>query len=173
MGLCFQAIEQNGSLSDDVRHRMGRMNRTAPIRLRRLFWVVWALISVCWSIFIIAPNWSGANLVMPDRYYDWSERRWLPSWGEEHRGCRDRFAFWPDGSRMDDEDLSPPEHQATDRERWVQDVWNKVRSCEIAEWRPIAIQERRWELWALQLHRQPNDFLGGALTKAGLLSAKR
>jgi hypothetical protein len=79
------------------------MNKTPQNWHRRLFWI-WALISVCWAIFVIAPNWSKE----PREPWVWSEERGntLP-WRMVHHECRDRLAFWPDGSRMDDEDLGP------------------------------------------------------------------
>jgi hypothetical protein len=63
---------------------------------RRLLWI-WALISVGWAIYaiyIIAQNWSREPTGDKPLY-----------WGLEHRKCLDRFAFWPDDTRMDDDDL--------------------------------------------------------------------
>jgi hypothetical protein len=130
---------------------------------RYLFWT-WAVISVCWVIFVIAPNWSGADIQKIDEppiIWDWRDPRPAVHWGQLHRGCRDRLAFWPDGTHIDDSDLTPmsavPEDKLTDRERWARGVWNKVTSCEVAEYRSIRIQE---------LHR---DLLRAALIPPAIL----
>jgi hypothetical protein len=116
---------------------------------RRLMWI-WALISVGWAILIIAPFWSARDDSEPPIIWDWRDPRPALSWGELHRECRDRLAFWPDGTRVNDSDLTPrsavPEHQLTDRERWARDVYNKVDACEVAEYRSIAIQEQHRKL---------------------------
>jgi hypothetical protein len=138
---------------------VGRMNKTPPNRLRRLLWL-WALISVCWAIFVIAPNWSKK----PPEPWVWSEERGntLP-WRMVQHECRDRIAFWPDGTRMDDKDLGPglnmlidnpylikddtvPRRPLSDREQWGYDVRKKIADCEYAEWGPNAIREQRQEL---------------------------
>jgi hypothetical protein len=113
--------------------------------MRRLLWI-WALISVGWAILIIAPNWSTSPEPPPLR------------WGDEHRECRDRLAFWPDGTRMGDDEFEPytdmildlrldySKRQLSDREQWARDIREKVASCEYTEWRPIGIQQIRLAL---------------------------
>jgi hypothetical protein len=136
--------------------------------LRRLFWV-WALISVCWAVFVIVPSWSKK----PREPWVWSEERGntLP-WSMVHHECTDRLAFWPDGSRMDDKDLSfwesiiidtTPGLQLSDREQWAYDVRKKIADCEYAGWGPNAIQEQRRELLGIALLPPAILFLLGAV----------
>jgi hypothetical protein len=125
--------------------------------MRRLLWI-WALISVCWAILIIAPNWSKK----PPEPLEVSQRDLVP-WGQVHRECRDRLAFWPDGTRIEDRDLTPllatPQNQLTDRERWARDIWYKVKDCNTRSGAPSQFKNNDGSFWALRLCRQLYFFL--------------
>jgi len=131
--------------------------------MQRLLWIL-ALISICWVVLVIAPHWSADPGPPP----------WF--WGQFHKECRDRLAFWPDGTRMGDFDLNPyfneaidrERRQLTDREQWAYDVQKKVAACEDAEWRPIGIQEQRRELLGWALVPPAILFLVGAAIPFGL-----
>ena len=138
------------------------MNKTKPNRLLRyLFWA-WAIISVCWATFVIVENWSPdlSSLSKPD------------FWGEQHRACRDRLAFWPDGTRIEDnyfgDDYREYRRQLDDRQRqWVSYIEKKIEDCEFAEWAPIVIQERRQRLLVEEFTLSAVFFLLGAAIAFG------
>jgi hypothetical protein len=123
--------------------------------MRRLLWI-WALISVGWAILIIAPHWS-------------EEPSEPVFWGDEHPECRDRLGFWPDRTRMEDDDLYAwlGKSQLSDRQQWARDVWFKIRSCEYTEWGPIEIQKQRLGLLVFALVPPAILFLVGAAIAFG------
>jgi hypothetical protein len=121
---------------------------------------------------IIAYEWSGESVPSRDDLF-WSGERWKEPyvfWGKRHPECRNRFGFWPDGSRMTDDDvdlvgllirsvqrdqpsIKTPEQIA--RDKWADDVAAKIRSCEEDQWIPLviasAIRELRIQLVAFSL----------------------
>jgi hypothetical protein len=63
---------------------------------------LWVLAGSIWLLITgwnFAHYWSGEPFVSNRSYLSQNEPR---SWGDQHPECRDRFGFWPDGSRMVD-----------------------------------------------------------------------
>jgi hypothetical protein len=123
--------------------------------MRRERWLA-ILIALIWfgsRAYVIAHDWSGESVSSwEDRFLN--EDAFI--WGEQHPECRDRFGFWPDGTRMDDSELDsishvirsmhPPSIEPSEklyrekiaRNEWAADIRAKIASCEEAQWMPIA-----------------------------------
>ena len=115
--------------------------------LRQNLFRLWLLISILWlvaSAWIITREWSGDS-VSSREYLLFNEP---VSWGEQHPECRNRFGFWPDGTRMKASEIDDavyyilakqrtltPEEVA--RSKWARDVGAKIAACEAARWMPI------------------------------------
>ena len=115
--------------------------------LRQNLFRLWLLISILWlvaSAWIITREWSGDS-VSSREYLLFNEP---VSWGEQHPECRNRFGFWPDGTRMKASEIDDavyyilakqrtltPEEVA--RSKWARDVGAKIAACEEAQWMPI------------------------------------
>jgi hypothetical protein len=137
--------------------------------MQRERWLV-ILIAFIWVgswAFVIAHDWAGES-VSSQEYLLWGDYH---SWGKQHPECRNRFGFWPDGTRMSDDDVglfgrlirsherrySPstktPEQIA--RDKWADDVAAKIDSCEKDQWMPLvmasAIRTLRIRLLAFSL----------------------
>jgi hypothetical protein len=117
---------------------------------KRAHWLL-ILLGCLWlgvSGWNVAYYWSGGPL-SSDKYLLSYERP--NSWGDQHPECRDRFAYWPDGKRMDAKEarrepssmdaviyilkMQGKDTASAERER---DVLQKIVSCEEAQWLPIA-----------------------------------
>jgi hypothetical protein len=124
---------------------------------RALLWL-WILVGSIWlgvTGWNVANYWS-AESVSSREYLIFNEHP--VSWGERHPECRNRFGFWPDGTRMDADaeaagaflrkergvERTP---QEVDRDNWADQVHAKIASCEEAQWMPIvkanAIRQER------------------------------
>ena len=126
------------------------LNKNSPMR-RPLLWLSLA----CTGIWLSLAAWDGAQHWSDDLV--WHEHP-PASWGDQHPECRDRFGFWPDGSRMDAEEFKEfiggffvrdffiddlkrrgeynSEHEA--RDKWASTIRQKVADCEEAQWLPEA-----------------------------------
>jgi hypothetical protein len=123
--------------------------------MRRERWLA-ILIALIWfgsRAYVISHDWSGESVSSwEDRFLN--EDAFI--WGKQHPECRDRFGFWPDGTRMDDSELDsishvirsmhPPSIEPSEklyrekiaRNEWAADIRAKIASCEEAQWMPIA-----------------------------------
>jgi hypothetical protein len=128
-----------------------------PTLTRSWFWLSIVLGCVwlgAWAL-TLAQNWSGERFSSRDYLQHVAEPQYY-RWGDQHPECRDRFGFWPDGTRMDAKEFNPykeffdtlevergnrkpltPDEEA--RRDWAHDVRQRVASCEQDQWAPIAI----------------------------------
>lgn len=98
-----------------------------------------------WS-WIIASHWSAQDVTSREYLL---QNEFPKHWGVKHPECRKKFAFWPDGKRMNASDLklsildamAPVNERTPDqvaRDHWVGAIRAKIASCEEAQWLPMA-----------------------------------